>query len=552
MSALARRSAVALGLLFGLDLAVGIGLMWLIGLPVSYAIVFAMAVAVAQYAFSPTLIDYVYTIRWTAPEEVSREFAAWYVETCRAAGIAEPRFGVIINGNPNAFTYGRTRGDARVVVTSGLVQLLSPEELRAVVAHELGHVANLDFIVMTLPQVVPLALYVLYVWTRERARDVRFGYIVAIAAYAAYMVSQFVVLVLALSRIREFFADGASARLTRDPNGLAEALIKIAYGQAREHDLRKRGLQPAGGPRRLQKTRAAVRGHLSANGVATLGIASAASASRFVTVVSGPDGAFSETAMANAMRWEIVSPWAKWFQLNSTHPLIANRVLALNEAAAELGVSPQYGLKTDQSKLWVYTGSFLTELFTYALPAISTIASLLLGFAHYRDASSWFVVAGYGLIGYAVGWFIKTALVYPRVEAEHRTVQSLVADELNASPVTAVPCFVDGKIIGRGKPGVFWSNDLVLADSTGFIRLQYRQPLKISEYLIGWLNGGEYMNRTARVHGWYRRGPVPYIEISKVEIMDSLHGNVRSYYRWGVFVFAPVAMVIGAILAGLL
>src|SRR5262249_26723830 len=96
MSALARRSAVALGLRVGTDLAVGICLMWLIGQPVSYALVFAVATAAAQYAFSPALIDYVYTIRWTAPEEVSREFAAWYVETCRTAGIAEPRFGIII------------------------------------------------------------------------------------------------------------------------------------------------------------------------------------------------------------------------------------------------------------------------------------------------------------------------------------------------------------------------------------------------------------------------------------------------------------------------
>jgi len=164
----------------------------------------------------------------------------------------------------------------------------------------------------------------------------------------------------------------------------------------------------------------------------------------------------------------------------------------------------------------------------------------------------WSIVAGYAAMGYGVGWFIKTLLIYPRLDGGHRPIEDLVAHEINASPVNPVPCFVEGRIIGRGAPGLFWSSDLVLSDPTGFIRLQYRQPLGIFEFLFGWLKAGEYLNRRARVYGWYRRAPVPYIEISHVAVSDGMSGNVRCYYRWGVYLFAPILVVAGMYWAGLL
>jgi len=202
MSALARRSALVLSLLFGLLFAVGTGLLWYWNEPVWYALLFAFIVLGVQFLLGPILIDYVFSIRWTEADEVSPEFGRWFSKTCESTQIRIPRFGIIHDGNPNAFAYGRTRGDARVVVTSGLIALLSPEELRAVVAHEIGHVAHRDFIVMTVAQAVPLALYILFTWTRRRSGN--YGWVVAIGAYLVYMLSQYIVLVL--SRVREYRA----------------------------------------------------------------------------------------------------------------------------------------------------------------------------------------------------------------------------------------------------------------------------------------------------------------------------------------------------------
>ena len=64
MSPLARRSALVLGMLFGLVFAIGIGLMWYFQEPIEYAVAFAIAIALVQYAVGPWLIDFIFTINW--------------------------------------------------------------------------------------------------------------------------------------------------------------------------------------------------------------------------------------------------------------------------------------------------------------------------------------------------------------------------------------------------------------------------------------------------------------------------------------------------------
>ena len=73
-----------------------------------------------------------------------------------------PRIGYIDDGAPNAFTYGHTKNDARIVLTRGIFELLTEEEVKAVVAHELGHAVHYDMLFMTVAQLVPLFLYGVY------------------------------------------------------------------------------------------------------------------------------------------------------------------------------------------------------------------------------------------------------------------------------------------------------------------------------------------------------------------------------------------------------
>jgi heat shock protein HtpX len=130
-------------------------------------------------------------------------------------------------------------------------------------------------------------------------------------------------------------------------------------------------------------------------------------------------------------------------------------------------------------------------------------------------------------------------------------VEGLVS-EVDVSHITPIPCIMEGEIIGRGVPGLFWSDDLVLRDDSGFLTLQYRQPFGFLEFLFGWLKAGKYVGRPARVYGWYRRAPGPYVEVQRIEMLDGRGDNVRCYYIWGNVALASLLLLVGVALMFLL
>ncbi|MEJ2355554.1 MAG: hypothetical protein P8Y62_06620, partial [candidate division WOR-3 bacterium] len=111
--------------------------------------------------------------------------------------------------------------------------------------------------------------------------------------------------------------------------------------------------------------------------------------------------------------------------------------------------------------------------------------------------------------------------------------------------VRPVACTIKGKIIGRGVPGLIRSGDFILQDDTGIIFLDYRQPLGIWDFLFGLLKDKEYKGEEVKITGWYRRTPVPYIEVKKIETSE----EKRSGY---VFQIKIAAGIILTILGGLL
>ncbi len=148
-----------------------------------------------------------------------------------------PRFGIIDDGGPNAFTYGHTPNNARIVITRGLLDLLDESEVEGVVAHEIGHAKNWDMFLMTVVQLVPLILYYVYrtliqVKSGSSSNNKGSGYValVAVVSYVLYIVCEYIV--LWFSRTREYYADRFAGEVTKSPNSLASALVKIAYGLA--------------------------------------------------------------------------------------------------------------------------------------------------------------------------------------------------------------------------------------------------------------------------------------------------------------------------------
>ncbi len=524
------RSMMVLALLFGLLFAVGMAVVFYFGLPPGFAALFALVVVFLQYLLGPWIIELIYKIQWKEMKAVDPSLGQFVENICAAKSIPLPRFGVIEDGNPNAFTFGHYPRDARLVVTSGLLGKLNQGEVQAVVAHELGHIAHWDFVVMTVAAVVPLLLYVLYMATRMGSRTRRRGKsggavaLIALLSYIAYIVSHYIVLLL--SRVREYYADQFSGQVTENPEALSTALVKVAYGLA-------------------SQSKGEVKNDTRMIAARSLGIFDP-KAAQTLALAGAASGTITADTMANAMKWDLWNPWAGLYELSSSHPLPAKRMRALERQVEGMGRLPRFNFRLEKPES--YWDEFLVDLFANYLPLLGFLvgsglaAVLVLSFQTYTGA------LGALLLTLSFAWLLKRWFSYHHDFRQDRTVHSLV-DEVKVSAVRSIPCTVEGEIIGRGVPGLFYSEDLVLRDNTGFIVVDYRQPLRIFEFLFGWLKAEQLIGQRGKVMGWYRRAPRPYIEMRKL-VLDN-GKTVTSYLYPLQQAMVYIGLLLGILLIGI-
>lgn len=159
---------------------------------------------------------------------------------CIATGLPKPKLYVIEDSAPNAFATGRDPDHAVVCVTTGLLAKLNRTELEAVVAHELTHVKNYDIRLMSLVSVMVGLIALLADWffrirlfggnNRRDDNNGQFGAIIMLVGIVFAILSPIIatLIQLAISRRREFMADAGAVSTTRQPQGLINALEKIA------------------------------------------------------------------------------------------------------------------------------------------------------------------------------------------------------------------------------------------------------------------------------------------------------------------------------------
>ena len=173
-----------------------------------------------------------------------KQFVNVVEEMAIAAGLPKPRIYIVEDPDPNAFATGHGPEDASITVTRGLLTALSREELQAVVAHEMGHVQNLDVRLMT---TIAALVGLIVLLSDGMGRFIRFGglggrggrskgggagaialvilVLWVITLILAPIISQ--LMAMGVSRNREYLADATGAQLTRNPGALASALEKI-------------------------------------------------------------------------------------------------------------------------------------------------------------------------------------------------------------------------------------------------------------------------------------------------------------------------------------
>jgi heat shock protein HtpX len=520
------RSLLILLALYGVVFALGDVLLAHEHASVWWAAGFSIGMVGLQYLVGLWFIEWLLTIVWddsaSLLPDANREFVK---KLCAERGIRIPRIGIIYSGTPNAFSFGHTPGNARVVITKGLLDVLTPEETNAVLAHEIGHVEHWDFAVMAVAALAPLLLYQIWVFTRNNNN----ARVVGWTAYLCYWVSQFVVLLL--NRTREYMADHYAAHVTGQPNVLSSALVKIACGLVRSEG--EYAEKSRSGTRQEKKD---IRREQRLGGaLAVMGISNVQSGAALALGGANPAEA------AAVMRWDLVNPWARMYELNSTHPLTAFRVLALNEDTTALHQATEYPLPTDQRIEW---GRFPFEVVLWGAPVLAVWA-LFFGFGWERmlgaSGFQWAPdLTAKVIIFTGAAWMLRTWYRY-HGEYEPATIGALIRDT-GVSQMRARAVRVSGEIVGRGVPGAFWSPDLVLRDDTGMLFILYRQSIPFARFLFA-LNAVEYIGQSVVIEGWFRRGLRPYIEMSGLTTNDGK--TSRAWSRWVQYLLAAVAMGVG-------
>jgi heat shock protein HtpX len=198
--------------------------------------VLTVGIMLVQYLIGPKMVEWTMKVRYVRREEYPQLFEM-VEDLAKRANIPVPKIGVSPILLPNAFAYGRWLSDSRVCVTQGIVNILSYEELKAVIGHELTHIKNRDVLTITLLSVIPLILYRIawnmLFWGNSGGdrKDRQNTMLIGIAALIFYFVTH--LLVMYGSRIREYFADRGSVVLGNHPRYLASALYKLVRGSAR-------------------------------------------------------------------------------------------------------------------------------------------------------------------------------------------------------------------------------------------------------------------------------------------------------------------------------
>ena len=203
-----------------------------------FAGIIALGMNIGSYWFSDSIVLRAYRAKIIEQEE-SPMLYAMVGDLARKAGVPMPRIAVIPDESPNAFATGRNPQNAVVAVTNGIVRLLSPEELRGVLAHEMAHVVNRDILVQSIASVLgTVVMYLahmaqfaaLFGGGRREQGGGGGGFaaiLVALLAPIAASLIQF-----AISRSREYMADAKGAELSGTPLALASALSKLdSYSQ---------------------------------------------------------------------------------------------------------------------------------------------------------------------------------------------------------------------------------------------------------------------------------------------------------------------------------
>ena len=223
------KTAVLLAALSGMFLLIGDYFGGQGGLILAFVI--AAVMNIGSYWFSDKIVLRMYRAQEVEPSHPLYQMTE---RLARKAGLPMPKVYIIPDSSPNAFATGRNPQHAAVAATEGIMRALSAPELEGVIAHELAHVKHRDILISSIAATLSAAIMMgarmmMYAGMFAGSRDDDEGHSNPIAMLAMMILAPIAAMVIqmAISRSREFAADAGAARITGNPQSLADALRKI-------------------------------------------------------------------------------------------------------------------------------------------------------------------------------------------------------------------------------------------------------------------------------------------------------------------------------------
>lgn len=305
--------SITLIVVFGLLFALLAALATYFNIGIFATVDIAIMLGLLQWAIGPKII------RWsTNMSPLDRNEFPWIEESvheiCIKNRVKIPQIEIANTGMPNAFVFGRTNKSATLTITRGLLNNLSREEVKGVIAHEIGHIKHNDMVTMTVVSVIPTIAYFIAISTMWGGRSRNQGggaVMIGIGAFAIYFITN--LMILYFSRLREYYADNFAGHQVK-PSLLASGLAKITYGLS------------------LQKQE--VKSSALRSFYAVDPVSSSYEVSKFASYYA--DRNISQEEVEKAMDWERRNSFSRFGELFRTHPLTYKRIDKLYKLEAEL------------------------------------------------------------------------------------------------------------------------------------------------------------------------------------------------------------------------
>ena len=468
---------------------------------------------------------------------------------CRQKHWSPAALRILPTSAPVALTYGNLPGNARIVVSLGLLQQLADDEIATVYAACLGQIAHWNFIVVSLFILVTQLPYALYRqisqwgdWIESKRYKqgkrnlyshllTAYFFLTGVIALFAYGVWYLLSRPALWSQLGIHHSDRFAAELTGNPNGLTRALIKIAQGIAKD----------------IQQ-----QGHTSWL-LESIAIAIPVSHLQAITLGSLQ----SSTDLESVLAWDCLNPYRYWLNINNTHPLMGDRLQRLNQIAHSwsletelnlpLASSPPLSLSLFFLQVAPLCGialGFALGVFLWLLGAIGS----LLGINQLAwMCDDWWIIKGCLPIGFSIGTIIRVDSLFPNIAPANvkQTLSSSLLEFLTkpaALPILSQPVHLQGHLLGRQGISNWLGQDLILHSSTGLIKLHYLSfPGCIGNLLAN--HSDNLVRQQIIVKGWFRCGATPWIDVATLQTEFGTTSSIQPIWS---FLLAIAAAFWGA------